>query len=311
VISVKKRTGTVVPFDENRIYAAIQKAFDSAGVPGADSRIRDLVAEVVAAIGDDHPEGVPIETIQDYVERTLVHNDLYEIGKRYIIYRQERAAVRAKEISHETGGKSAGIFSVRKRDASTEPYSNVKIETVLRRLTNDLAGIDLDVLLRELSQTVHEGITTSDLEDALILSASAFIERDPDYGVLASRLVRQKLYHDVFGTSVTSKTFDRFYRGAFRDNILLGCEAGYFDRKLGTTFHLDTLADSIRPERDERFGYIGMRTIRERYLAHLNGRVIETPQAFWMRVAMGLSINESDPDTRSCPQCSPFSEGGA
>ncbi len=189
-------------------------------------------------------------------------------------------------------------YSVVKRDGRQEAYDANRILACLERAAHKL-DVDCSKVQTELNRTIFDGIITSDIEKALVLAATTFIERDPAYSTLASRLLLQKLIREVTDKPFeNSHTHETRYRQAFIDGIAKGIEAQTFDPLMGQ-FDLNSLAAHLRPERDDLIDYMGMHTLYERYFLKENQRRYETPQAFWMRVAMGLALNEADKNARA------------
>jgi ribonucleoside-diphosphate reductase alpha chain len=194
---------------------------------------------------------------------------------------------------------SLGELAVKKRSGATEPFSFDKLVDTIERLAAGIREeIDLDMIIRELGRNIFDGISTDELERALLLAVSSFVERDPAYDTLASRIFRQHLYHQVIGESVTDDERPQRYAEAFRRGIAAGVEEGHFGAEL-LDYDLDALARALQPERDDLFGLVGIQTLYERYFVRVRERVIETPQAFWMRVAMGLALREDDRNGRA------------
>ncbi len=190
-------------------------------------------------------------------------------------------------------------YTVIKRNGTREPFDEYTLMSVLKRASYGLEAVDLSVILYEVYRTIFDGIATIDLERALILAATSFIERDPAYGTLASRLLLLKLVREVTG-SLPDDTYDyqEAYRNAFVAGIMAGIEMGYINKKLATC-DLSFLAQHLRFERDNLIDYMGMHTLYERYLFKDKNRRYETPQAFWMRIALGLAIEEKHPEDRA------------
>jgi len=297
---VHKRDGKQVPFEASRIAAAVAKAYDAAGVSKEENRFDEVVDAIVESVRESFTETSPgVEEIQDLVERHLVGHGLYEVSKRYILYREERRQRREALRQERIRLAGAGKLSVTKRSGKKEAFNYANLEATLNRAA---AGIEehvsLDLVLRESSKTLFDDMGTDQVEQNLILATTAFIERDPAYNTLAARLLRQKLYRETFGRSVDEAGFDAVYRRAFVDTIRRGVEGGVFDPTLGT-FDLDALAEQLIPERDDMLTYLGTQTLFERYFVRIDGHVAETPQSFWMRVSMGLSIREENPVARA------------
>jgi ribonucleoside-diphosphate reductase alpha chain len=185
------------------------------------------------------------------------------------------------------------VYGVKKRDGRAEPLNRDKLLATLERAGVASEPVSVKTIVKETVKNIYDGVPSGDLETALILAASTFIERDTAYSRVASRLFRQKIAKEVTGKSVTGDDFEMVLRQAFVDNIKLGVEKKYLDeRMLG--FDLPRLASQLVFDRDLILDYIGIQTLYERYFLHDGKRVIETPQAFWMRAAMGLSLLEAD-----------------
>jgi ribonucleoside-diphosphate reductase alpha chain len=158
----------------------------------------------------------------------------------------------------------------------------------------DMYAADINVagIIEEVVKNVFDGVTPAELADALVLAASAFMELDPAYGHVSARLLFRRLFRRVTGTSVQSSNYDALYRTSFLDGIKYGVSRAFFDQRM-LDFDLPYLAEQLDLTKDHLFGYMGMRTLYERYFARHEGHYFELPQAFWMRVAMGLSYNEA------------------
>ncbi len=186
------------------------------------------------------------------------------------------------------------MMRVVKRGGKTSLFDQQKIvANVNRCLSTATTNIDHGIFMKEVIRNIFDGISTKDLEKALILSATSFIELDPAYDELAVRFYLQRIYKEIIGESVTEQTLDQRYRQKFIDGIKYAIAAGRLDSRLGD-FPLEELAKHLNLKRDTIFGYMGIHTIYERYLLRCDSNIIETPQAFWMRIAMGLCLQEGD-----------------
>jgi len=299
---VVKRTGEVVPFDEGRIRNAILKAVRATGktaeVP--DARLDALVDRIVEEIDGRFIDFFPnVENIQDIVEKHLVLDGLYEIGKAYILYRADRQALRQQAKQRAIEDARLGKLTVVKRDGRTALFNAKKIEDAVIRAADGLEGaISTDLLLKEVLNNVHDQIPADNIERAMVLASAAFIERDPAYSHLAARLLLQKLYKEVIGRSTRGDELDRAYREGFVNGIKRGVTRGSFDQEM-LAFDLPLLAASLKPERDRLFQYLGIQTLYDRYFVRIDDQILELPQAFWMRVSMGLAIQERDRNGRA------------
>jgi ribonucleoside-diphosphate reductase alpha chain len=299
---VVKRTGEVVNFDEGRIKNAIVKAVRATGKQAevSDERLDALVDRIRDEIDGRFVEFFPnVENIQDIVEKHLVLDGLYEIGKAYILYRAERQGLRAQAKQRAIEDARLGKLTVVKRNGRTALFNAKKIEDAVVRASDGLDGaIHPELLLKEVLNNVHDAIPAEHIERAMVLASAAFIERDPAYSYLAARLLLQKLYKEVIGRSTRGDELDRAYREGFTNAIRRGVSRGNFDPTM-LEFDLPLLAASLKPERDRLFQYLGIQTLYDRYFVRAGDDVIELPQGFWMRVAMGLSINEDDRNERA------------
>ncbi|MFW6212373.1 MAG: ribonucleoside-diphosphate reductase subunit alpha [Spirochaetota bacterium] len=298
-MQVIKRDGRVQEFDFSRIEKAVEKAYRAAGIE-TDDTFAEVTESLRERIENEYQDRSPeVEELQDLVERSLVEHKLYEISKRYILYREERSRHRETRRQEILKRANLGEISVTKRSGTTESFSFDKIIDTIHRLAGgENTEIAVDLIIKELGRNIFDGISTVDLERALLLAVTSFIERDPAYDTLASKLYKQRLYHEVFGASVSDLDRPDAYRWSFKKGIARGVEEGMFSSTL-LDFDLDLLATGIKVERDDLIGYVGIQTLYERYFVRADGEVLETPQAFWMRVAMGLAINEEDRSRRA------------
>jgi ribonucleoside-diphosphate reductase alpha chain len=299
---IVKRTGEVVPFDRARIRHAVEKAIRAVGTDIDPVQLDLVVDRVIAEVDDRFVEFFPnVENIQDIVEKHLVREGLYEIAKAYILYRADRQRERDARKAQAFERARVGRLTVQTRDGRTVLFNLKKCEESVTRLAGDLVpDISVDRVVQEAMRTVYDGIPTTQIERALVLAAAAFIELDPAYSYLAARIQLEALFKEVTGQSLGASQKERAaaYRMSFTIAIRNGLANGLFDERL-TSFDLDTLSNALRPERDWLFQYLGIQTLADRYLARHDGRCVEMPQAFWMRVAMGLALNEADPTARA------------
>ncbi|MEM7481753.1 MAG: ribonucleoside-diphosphate reductase subunit alpha [Acidobacteriota bacterium] len=297
---VVKRTGEVASFDAARIHRAISKAVEATGEALTDDHVARVVGDVVAEIDRRFDEFFPnVENIQDLVEKHLVLAGHYPVAKAYILYRADRQQAREAARERRVEDARLGKLTVRKRDGRVELLNVRKVERTLEH-HGSLAetAVDADLLIQGVVRGVYDAIDTDALERAMVLAATALIERHPDYDRLAARLLLQRIYRAVFGRSLAGEDLDGAYRRAFVAGIGQGIEEQLLDPRLAD-YDLDLLAASLRPERDREFLYLGVQTLHDRYLVRSGKRLLETPQAFWMRVAMGLAVDEDHREERA------------
>ena len=185
-------------------------------------------------------------------------------------------------------------LKVRLDNGQLEPLDMAKLHNSIIDAAGAKKGdIDSSLIVQEILNTVFDGITTSELADALVLATVVFTERDPAYSFTASQLLLRKLFKQVTKLSAKTVHFTLAYRQTFIDGIKYGVSRNIFDQRM-LDFDLEFLAHHLVLERDKLLEYMGMRTLYERYFSRYNNELFELPQAFWMRVAMGLAYNEPD-----------------
>ena len=297
---VVKRSGEIVEFDPDRIKNAIEAAIN-AGDEGFDlSSVPEIVDGVHQELSDRFTEFYPnVENIQDIVEKHLIRSDMFTVARRYIIYRAERSREREKLKENISKKAELGKLKITKSDGKTVLFNPQKIrETISRVCSKYPDTTSVDSIAKELNRNIFDGASTSDLERALLLASTAFIERDPDYSKVSAGFFMQRLYKEGMGVSVNEHTLEDEYRKTFISGIALGVENKYLDEKL-LDFDLEKLSLAIDIERDSLFEFLGIQTLYERYLQKHEEKRFELPQAFWMRVAMGLAFNENNKEARA------------
>jgi len=297
---VVKRSGEIVEFDPDRIKNAIEAAIN-AGDEGFDlSSVPEIVDGVHQELSDRFTEFYPnVENIQDIVEKHLIRSDMFTVARRYIIYRAERSREREKLKENISKKAELGKLKITKSDGKTVLFNPQKIrETISRVCSKYPDTTSVDSIAKELNRNIFDGASTSDLERALLLASTAFIERDPDYSKVSAGFFMQRLYKEGMGVSVNEHTLEDEYRKTFISGIALGVDNKYLDEKL-LDFDLEKLSLAIDIERDSLFEFLGIQTLYERYLQKHEEKRFELPQAFWMRVAMGLAFNENNKEARA------------
>ena len=300
-MKVVKRTGEIVTFDKERIQKAIQAAVAATGGGVSVDKIADMSSNIVSEIDSRFNEFFPnVENVQDIVEKHLVMAGHYEIAKAYILYRAERQQQRAVAQQRAIEDARLGKLTATKDDGRHVLFNVKKVEQGLRRAAEGLEdAIDFDTVLHEVVHNVYDEIPTRQVQQAMVLATAAFIERDTAYSYMAARLQLQANYKDVIGRSTTAEELDVAYRERFKQGIRDGIESGRLDAKMGN-FDLELMANSIKIERDRLFQFLGIQTLCDRYLLRDDeGNCQELPQGFWMRVAMGLAIDEPEKNERA------------
>lgn len=299
-IMIVKRNGGVVDFNPEKIKVAVMKAVRATdGKVDAnfiDKIVLDIQTEVESRFLDMYPN---VENVQDIVEKHLVKSGLYEISKAYILYREKRRKERELERAETLEKARLGKLTIKKSDGKIVLFDPLKVsESINLASIGYEEVISTDLITKELIKNIHDNITTLDIQKALVLSAISFIEKDPAYSYVAGRLFIQRLFKEITGESILKENRDKVYRDVFKYGIQKGVENNVFDQKL-LDFDLSKLADSLKLERDELLQFMGIQTLYERYFARIGEKRLELPQAFWMRVAMGLAINEKDKNEKA------------
>ncbi len=299
---VKKRNGSIVDFDRNRIQSAIHKAYHATRGQGEDPIIEDIADEVVRDLEATFSEGIPgVESIQDFVEKKIAEKGLFDVAKSYILYRveqQERRAIMEEKQRQELQKKiQSHLLHVKNRSGELIPFDLDQVRIAVQKYCKEsLTAEEIETVLREAQTNIYDGISTSEINQVIIMSLRSRIERDPKYSYLAARMLVNDLYIDVIGTDSISSEFEAKYRKGLQDSIAQGVAAERLDPNMNE-FDFDTLSKALVPSRDDLFEYLGIQTLYERYfIRDLTQRILEVPQYFWMRVAMGLALNERKED---------------
>ncbi len=303
---VIRRNGAVVGFEPSKISVAMTKAFLAVnGSQGAASaRIRELVGgltdTVVGALMRRQPQGgtFHIEDIQDQVELALMRSGEHDVARAYVLYREERAKARLQEKSaRDAQAGGAGIAVVEgglRRPLDLEP-----LKRLLQSACTGLeASADPDVILEATLRDLYDGVPVEELRKSTILAARALIEKDPGYSYVTARLLLNTIRLEVLGDEVSQADMEARYATYFQQFIERGIVAELLDPELAN-FDLGRLGKALAAKRDLQFGYLGLQTLYDRYFLHVQGRRIELPQAFFMRVAMGLALREKDREARA------------
>ena len=303
-----RRNGAVVAFEPSKIAIAVTKAFlaVTGGQGAASSRVRELVeqltANVVAALVRRHPGGgtFHIEDVQDQVELSLMRSGEHDVARAYVLYRAKH--MEERRLAKEAQGGSA--------HGDTPPLH--VLENGVRRLLDmnqvrDLIAaacvglekhVDADAILAETVRNLYDGVPVEELHKSAILAARALMEKDPAYSQVTARILLHTIRKEVFGQEVPQAKAAAHYLDYFPQYIANGIANDLLDPVLAS-YDLAKLAKALVADRDLQFGYIGLQTLYDRYFLHVRDVRIEMPQAFYMRVAMGLSLREDNREARA------------
>jgi ribonucleoside-diphosphate reductase alpha chain len=303
---VIRRNGAVVGFEPGKIAVAMTKAFLAVnGSQGAASaRVRELVGglteAVVGTLIRRQPQGgtFHIEDIQDQVELALMRSGEHDVARAYVLYREERSKARAQEKSARealAGGAPINVVeSGQRRPLDLEALQRLLASACVGLEASAEPGVILDATLRDL----YDGVPMDEVRKSAIMAARGLIEKDPVYGYVTARLLLHTIRLEVLGEEAGQADMETRYAGYFQQFIERGIEAELLDPELAR-FDLERLGKALSAKRDLQFGYLGLQTLYDRYFLHVQGRRIELPQAFFMRVAMGLALREKDREGRA------------
>ena len=187
---------------------------------------------------------------------------------------------------------------VKKRNGRLEELNLDKINLCAEMACEDLDNVSVSEIVLDASLQLYDKIPTKEIDKALIMSARSKIEKEPNYAYVSARLLLHNLYKEVFGEGFTTEDFEEKYKKHFIGNIKKLVRQERLSKDL-LSYDLDQLADALVPERDDLFKYLGIQTLYDRYFIHLKGRRMESPQSFYMRVAMGLCLNEENKEQKA------------
>jgi ribonucleoside-diphosphate reductase alpha chain len=299
-----RRNGAVVPFEPNKIAVALMKAFLAVhGTQGAASAsvrevVDSLTQAVVKALVRSRPGGgtFHIEDVQDQVELGLMRSSNHEVARAYVLYRERRTQERAQiKVEKTPAAPVLHVIDGGQRVALDLGYLQKLIE-------NACAGLGADVkpepIVAETMRNLYDGVPMEEVYKASILASRTLLEKDPDYTYATARLLMHTIANEVLGKEVTQEQMAEEYVNNFPLFIKKGVENQLLDEKL-LQFDLKQLAQALKAERDLQFDFIGLQTLYDRYFLHVRKTRIELPQSFFMRVAMGLALNETDREARA------------
>nr|WP_308447385.1 ribonucleoside-diphosphate reductase subunit alpha [Parachitinimonas caeni] len=301
-----RRNGAVVSFEPMKISVAMTKAFlavhGAAAAQSASVRetVQSLTDSVVNALMRRKPEGgaIHIEDIQDQVELALMRSGEHDVARAYVLYREKRSqeraakheAVRAANIEAGINIDDAGVM---------KPLDVARLEALVASACKGLEAVtEPKHIVEETLKNLYDGVPAEEVRKSAILSARQLIEKEPAYSRVTARLLLHSLRREVLGEEVTHEDMASRYAESFPQFIKRGIEAELLDAELAN-FDLEKLGAALKYERDYQFDYLGLQTLYDRYFLHVHGSRIELPQAFFMRVAMGLAMREIDRENRA------------
>ncbi|MEX0930891.1 MAG: ribonucleoside-diphosphate reductase subunit alpha, partial [Candidatus Paceibacterota bacterium] len=300
---ITKRNGARVPFDQQKLVIATRKAFAAENVSVTDAILQQIADRVVAklvSVCESVTDGScpTVEQVQDLVEETLMERGYFNVAKAYILYRFRQTEERRQEVIKDI---EENRLLIKTKDGE-EQFSREKMREYILQFTKGITEeIDVDGVVTQIEREVYDGISTKELAKLVTMVLRARIEIDPAYSTLSARQLCARIYNEAVHSdiSITDEGFEIKYQEAFVRNIRRAVK----DKKLTEdilSFDLEKLSQAIVTSRDDLFKYLGVETLSDRYfIRNSEGIVLETPQFMWMRVAMGLALNESDKEARA------------
>ncbi|GGH92210.1 ribonucleoside-diphosphate reductase subunit alpha [Pseudomonas fluvialis] len=308
-LRVIKRNGSVVPYTDDKISVAISKAFLAVegGTAAASSRIHDTVARLTAQVTATFRRRLPsggtlhIEDIQDQVELALMRAGEHKVARDYVLYREAHAQARKSRQANISQAHPS--IRVSHPDGSQSPLDLGRLHTIISEACEGLSEVDAGLIERESLKNLYDGVAEKDVNTALVMTARTLVEREPNYSYVTARLLLDTLRGEALSFlgiagSATHQEMASRYAEALPAYVSKGVELELLDPRLAS-FDLQRLAKALDHQRDQQFAYLGLQTLYDRYFLHKDDVRFELPQIFFMRVAMGLAIEEPQKEERA------------
>jgi ribonucleoside-diphosphate reductase alpha chain len=302
---ILRRNGAVVSFEPSKIAVALMKAFLAVhGTQGAASAsvretVDGLTESVVRALLRSRPAGgtFHIEDVQDQVELGLMRGGHHEVARAYVLYRERRAQDRVKAGVVETRAAEPELFVVDKGDRV--PLDTARLRALIESACFGLGDdVQAEPVFAETRRNLYDGVPMDEVYKAAILAARTLIEKEPAYTRATARLLMHTIRREILGEETMQEQMGQRYAEYFPTFIKKGIQAELLDEKLAQ-YDLARLGAALDASRDLQFDYLGLQTLYDRYFLHVEDVRIELPQAFFMRVAMGLALGEIDREARA------------
>ena len=303
---IKKRSGTLAPFDRSRIELALEKAFCAVHDCHDPIKISKITDDVLRKLDEMYSETLDesisstlpdVEMIQDLVEKAILEDGEIDVARAYMIYRQERAEAREEAREEMMARVDRGDLRVKKRSGKMVSFDISEIEKAIKNVLSD-SGIEINVddIVKSAKLNMYDGMTTSEINKAIIMALKATLEREPGMSYVTARFLINDLYKDVLHIDEFTPHFDKVYREQFSESIKRGIKEDRIDARLEDLFDLHKLSLELKPERDRLFEFMGIQVLYDRYFVRTQKeKILEVPQYFWMRIAMGIALLEKDP----------------
>ena len=303
-----RRNGSVVAFEPSKIAIAVTKAFlaVNGGQGAASARVREQVEQltqvVVRALLRSRPNGgtFHIEDIQDQVELALMRSGEHNVARAYVLYREKRNQERAAQLAALPATQIVEHPGVNVSDNGViKPLDMAALQMVIQAACEGLGNaVNAEPIIKETIKGLYEGVPMAQVYDSAILASRTWIENDPAYSQVTARILMHTIRKEILGREVPQGAMAAEYISYFPQFIKQGVDAELLDKRL-LTYDLVKLGAALNADRDLQFNYLGLQTLYDRYFLHIEDHRIEMPQAFFMRVAMGLALNEVNREDRA------------
>ena len=307
---VIKRNGSVVPYNQEKIAIAITKAFLAVegGAAAASTRIHNKVNELANSVTITFSRRMPsggtlhIEEIQDQVELELMRSEERTVARSYVLYREERTKARKEETDEEEQEEKPGIKVVLD-DGSESTLDIQRIKTIVEEACEGLLDVSSEEIIEEAKKNLYNGVNMADVRSSLVMTARTLVEKEPNYTFVTARILLDNLRTEALTllemrNEATQTDMEKLYPEVLETFIQKGIENEILNPEL-RNMDIKKLGAALKPERDKNFTYLGLQTLYDRYFIHKDNVRYELPQVFFMRVAMGLSINEENREERA------------
>ncbi|AWN74500.1 ribonucleoside-diphosphate reductase subunit alpha [Legionella anisa] len=304
-----KRNGKVVNYDDTKIKVAITKAFiaDEGGTASTSDRIHQQIEELTRQITQVFKRRLPsggavhIEDIQDQVELALMRSGHYKVARAYVLYREEHRKARENELKQQASDSK--ILLITMPDGELKPLDTERMNTIVQEACRNLEHVQAEPVIKDAMRNLYNQAKFADVHKALIMAARTLVEKEPNYTYVSARLLLDSLRLEALNkleiqADATFDEMSKLYPAYFKVYVAHGIKQGMLDAKMAD-FDLEKLGKALLPERDMKFSYLSLQTLYDRYFIHDHGVRYELPQAFFMRVAMGLAMREKDKDEKA------------
>ena len=310
-LRVIKRNGKVVAFENEKIQVAVTKAFlaNEGGNAAASERIHEKVGVITSEIMEIFSRRMPsggtlhIEEIQDQVELQLMRKEEYQVARSYILYREERAKKRGRPKKKAIELDKEVSISVTKKNGETAPLDVARLSAIITDACEGLDDVDPKAVLEESIGNLYDGVSVEDMRSSLIMTARTKVEKEPNYSFVTARILMDQIRNEALeflgiAEDATYGDMQEYYPKALLSYIDKGIELDILNPEL-KTFNLKKISQAIDHTRDNQFTYLGLQTLYDRYFIHSEDTTYELPQVFFMRVAMGLAMEEENREERA------------